>query len=79
MHDVTSFGLDVLLVAAALSAALLASKLSARVSVPSAALFLVAAAVASDVLHSLTLSTKAVERIRGHVLAPQKMCRMPTS
>jgi potassium/hydrogen antiporter len=63
VHDVTSFGLDVLLVAAALSAALLASKASARISVPSAALFLVAAAVASDVFTSLTLSTKAVERI----------------
>ncbi|MGZ4335309.1 MAG: cation:proton antiporter domain-containing protein [Gaiellaceae bacterium] len=63
MHDLTSFGLDVLLVAAALSAALLASKLSARISIPSAALFLVAAAVASDAFHSLTLSTTAVERI----------------
>ena len=63
MRDLSSFGLDVLLVAAALSAALLASKLSARISVPSAALFLVAAAVASDAFHSLTLSPLAVERI----------------
>jgi potassium/hydrogen antiporter len=63
VHDLTSFGLDVLLVAAALSLALLASKLGARVSIPSAALFLVAAAIASDIFPSLALSTKAVERI----------------
>jgi potassium/hydrogen antiporter len=63
MHDLTSFGLDVLLVAAALSAALLASKASARLSVPSAALFLVAAAVASDHWHSLAISTTSVERV----------------
>ena len=63
MHDLTSFGLTVLLVAAALSAALLASKLGARVSVPSAALFLVAAAIASDLFPSLTLSIKTVERV----------------
>jgi cell volume regulation protein A len=63
VHDLTSFGLDVLLVAAALSAALLASKLSSRVAIPSAALFLLAAAVASDAFESLTLSPRAVERI----------------
>ena len=63
MHDLTSFGLDVLLVATALSAALLASKLSARIAVPSAALFLVAAALASDVAPSLAPSTTTVERI----------------
>ena len=63
MHDVTSFGLDVLLFAAALSAALLGSKASARASVPSAALFLVVAAFASDRFHSLQLSTRGVERL----------------
>jgi cell volume regulation protein A len=63
VHDLTSFGLTVLVVAAAFSAALFASKLSARVSIPSAALFLVAAAVASDVFPSLALSTPDVERI----------------
>ena len=63
MHDLTSFGLDVLLVAAALSAALLGSKVSARISIPSAALFLVAAAVASDAFPSLAVSTTTVERI----------------
>jgi cell volume regulation protein A len=63
VHDLTSFGLDVLLFAAALSAALLGSKASARVSVPSAALFLVVAAFASDQYASLALSTKAVEQL----------------
>jgi cell volume regulation protein A len=63
VHDLTSFGLTVLLVAAALSAALLASKLSSRTSIPSAALFLVAAAVASDLFPSLVLSIGTVERI----------------
>jgi cell volume regulation protein A len=63
MHDVTSFGLSILVVAGAMSAALLASKLSARVSIPSAALFLVAAAVASDVFPSLQVSIRLVERI----------------
>jgi potassium/hydrogen antiporter len=63
MHDVTDFGLDVLLVSGALSAALLTAKLSARLSVPSAALFLVAAAVASDIFPSLVLRIQTVERI----------------
>jgi potassium/hydrogen antiporter len=63
MHDVTSFGAIVLLGAAALWAALLASKLSERLSVPGAALFLVIAAVASDVFPSLQLSISTVERI----------------
>src|ERR1043166_335414 len=63
MHGVTHFGPDVLLVAGALSAALLAAKLSARLSVPSAAFFLVAAAVASDLFPSLVLRIQTVERI----------------
>jgi potassium/hydrogen antiporter len=63
MHDLTSFGLTILLVAGALTAALLASKLSARTSIPSAALFLVAAAVASDLYPSLVLSISTVEQI----------------
>jgi potassium/hydrogen antiporter len=63
MHDVTHFGLDVVLVAGALSAALLTAKLSARLSVPSAAFFLVAAAVASDIFPSLVLRIQTVERI----------------
>lgn len=63
MHDLTSFGLTVLLVAGALSAALLASKVSARTSIPSAALFLVAAAFASDLFPSLVVSIGSVERV----------------
>jgi cell volume regulation protein A len=63
VHDLTSFGLDVLLVAAALSAALLGSKAGARFSVPMAGLLLIAAAVASDLFPSLALSIRAVERI----------------
>jgi cell volume regulation protein A len=63
MHELTHFGLTVLVVATALAAALLGSKVSARLSVPSAALFLVAAAIASDVFPSLELSTRTVERL----------------
>jgi cell volume regulation protein A len=63
VHDLTSFGLTVLLVAGALSAALAASKLSARTSVPAAGLFLVAAAAASDLFPSLVLSIRSVERV----------------
>jgi cell volume regulation protein A len=63
VHDLTSFGLTVLLVAGALSAALLASKVSARTSIPSAALFLVAAAFASDLFPSLVVSIGSVERV----------------
>jgi cell volume regulation protein A len=63
VHDLTSFGLVLLLVGGGLSAALLASKLSARTSVPSAALFLVAAALVSDAYPSLVLSISTVERI----------------
>ncbi len=63
MHDLTSFGLTILLVAGALTAALLASKVSARTSIPSAALFLAAAALASDLYPSLVLSISTVERI----------------
>jgi cell volume regulation protein A len=63
VHDLTSFGLTVLVVAGALSAALAASKVSARTSIPSAALFLVAAAVASDIFPSLEVSIRSVERV----------------
>jgi potassium/hydrogen antiporter len=63
VHELTSFGLAVLLVAGALSAALLATKLGARLSLPAAALFLVAAAVASDIFPSLVPRIATVERI----------------
>lgn len=63
MHDITHFGLIVLGTACAFSAALLASKLSARTSVPGAALFLVVAAALSDLFPALDVSTQTVERI----------------
>ncbi len=63
MHDVTHFGLDVLLVAGGLSAALLTAKLSARTSVPPAAFFLVAAAIASDIFSSLAVPVSTVENV----------------
>jgi cell volume regulation protein A len=63
MQEMTHFASIVLGVAAALSVALLGSKLFARVSVPSAAFFLVAAAIASDIWPSVGLSTATVERI----------------
>jgi cell volume regulation protein A len=59
----TTFGLELLLAAAALGAALLASKAGAWLSVPAPALFLVAAAVASDVFPTLELSIRTVERL----------------
>jgi potassium/hydrogen antiporter len=63
VHDLTSFGLTILLISGALSAALLASKLGARTSIPSAALFLVAAAFASDLYPSLVLPISTVEDV----------------
>jgi len=63
VHDVTSFGLTILLVSGALSAALLASKLGARTSIPSAALFLVVASLASYLFPSLFLSISTVEKV----------------
>jgi cell volume regulation protein A len=63
VHDVTSFGLTILLVSGALSAALLASKVGARTSIPSAALFLVVASLASYVFPSLVLSISTVEKV----------------
>jgi potassium/hydrogen antiporter len=63
VSDATHFGLDILLVSGALSAALLTAKLSARTSVPAAAVFLVAAAIASDLFPSLQVPVRTVERI----------------
>ena len=63
MHEVTSFGLTILLISGALSAALLASKLGSRTSIPSAALFLVAASLASYLFPSLVLSISTVEKV----------------
>jgi cell volume regulation protein A len=63
VHELTHFGLIVLLGASGLAAALLASKLSVRTSIPAPALFLVAAALISDLFPSLVLSTTTVERV----------------
>jgi cell volume regulation protein A len=65
MHEVTHFGGIVLLVSVALSIALLSNKLSERLRVPSAAFFLLAAALASDLWPRLgnALSIRDVERI----------------
>ncbi len=64
MHELTRFGLIVLVVAGAFSLALAAHKLTEWFPVPPPALFLVAAAIASDVWPGLAgLSTVAVERI----------------
>src|SRR4051812_11197323 len=65
MNEVTHFGEIVLLVSAALSMALLSNKLSERLRIPTAAFFLLAAAVASDLWPRLgdQLSIRDVERI----------------
>jgi cell volume regulation protein A len=65
MHEVTHFGAIVLLVSSAFAVAVLANKLSERLRVPAAGLFLLAAAVASDVWSALgdALSIRDVERI----------------
>lgn len=63
MHDLTSFGLTILIVSGALLAALVLAKVSARLAVPSGAVFLLAAAAASAVFPSLVVSVATVERI----------------
>jgi cell volume regulation protein A len=65
MHEVTHFGEIVLLVSAALSVALLSGRLSERIRVPTAAFFLLAAAVTSDVWPGAgdAVSIRNVERI----------------
>jgi cell volume regulation protein A len=65
MHEVTHFGEIVLLVSAALSVALLSGRLSERIRVPTAAFFLLAAAVTSDVWPEAgdAVSIRNVERI----------------
>jgi cell volume regulation protein A len=65
MAEVHEFGTIVLLVAAGFALAVFTSRLSERISVPGPAIFLLAAAVASDVFPSLAdkLSIREVERI----------------
>jgi cell volume regulation protein A len=63
VHDLTSFGLAILLVSATLYAALFLAKASARLAIPSGAVFLLAAAAASAIFPSLVVSVETVERI----------------
>jgi potassium/hydrogen antiporter len=65
MEELTTFGTIVLVVSGGLLLALVATKLSERVPVPQPALFLILAAVASDVFPELSdrLSIQDVERI----------------
>jgi cell volume regulation protein A len=63
VSGITHFGAEILLVALALALALAAGQLSARISIPAAALFLLGAALASDVFPALTISIGTVERL----------------
>lgn len=65
MSEISTFGGTVLVVGAAFAAAVLATKATARVPVPTPAIFLVLAAVASDVFPRLQdyLSVREVTRI----------------
>jgi potassium/hydrogen antiporter len=65
MHEVTHFGAIVLLVSGAFSVAVLSNKLSERLRIPTAAFFLLAAALASDLWPSFAnaLSIRDVERV----------------
>jgi cell volume regulation protein A len=65
VHEITAFGTIVLIVGAAFVLAVLASKLTSYVPVPAPAIFLLAAAVASDVFPHLRdeLSIETVERV----------------
>jgi cell volume regulation protein A len=70
MHEVHEFGLIVLLMATAFVLAVLTSRLSERLHVPGPALFLIAAALLSDLFPSLgDLSIRTVERIGVVALA----------
>jgi cell volume regulation protein A len=65
VHEVTHFGAIVLLVSGAFAVAVFSNKLSERLRVPTAAFFLLAAAIASDLWPDLgdALSIRDVERI----------------
>ena len=65
MDEIQAFGEIVLVASAALSLALVAAKLTQRIGIPAPAIFLLAAAIASDVFPSLArhVDTQTVERI----------------
>src|SRR5947207_11773456 len=64
MHELHEFGVIVLLVSTAFTAAILTSRVSERLSIPGPALFLIAAALLADAFPSLgDVSIRTVERI----------------
>jgi cell volume regulation protein A len=65
MHEIANFGQIVLIVSAGFALALFGRTITARLAIPSAALFLIAAAVASELVPQLaeTVSFVTVERI----------------
>ncbi len=70
MNDAQAFGAVVAAVAAAMAVAVLSNRISERIRVPAPAIFLLGAAVASDLAPSLaTLSTHVVQRIVSVALA----------
>jgi potassium/hydrogen antiporter len=70
MHELAHFGGWVAVVSAAALAAVVSTRLAERVRIPPGALFLLAAAVASDLFPDLsTLSTRGVERVASVALA----------
>ena len=70
MSDVEHFALITLLTAAALVAAVVSNRISERTRIPAPALFLVAAAVASDVVPTLgEVSVTTVQRVVTIALA----------
>jgi hypothetical protein len=70
MGDVEHFALLVLVVGAAITAAVVFNRVSERIRIPAPAIFLVAAAVASDVVPALgELSVTTVQRVVSVALA----------
>jgi cell volume regulation protein A len=70
MSDVEHFALLVLLVGMAITAAVLSNRVSERIQLPAPAIFLLAAAVASDLVPSLgQLSVTTVQRVVSVALA----------
>jgi cell volume regulation protein A len=70
MSDVEHFALIVLVVAVAITAAVLSNRISERIRVPASAIFLLAAAVASDLVPALgEVSATTVQRVVTVALA----------
>jgi potassium/hydrogen antiporter len=70
MRDVEQFALTILITAAAVVAAVLSNRLSERIRIPAPAVFLLAAAVASDLIPALgQLSVTTVQRVVTVALA----------